>query len=351
MITGTGAAIPSLVKTNAAFALNTFYDKHKRLIPDSTEEIIRKFEAITGIRERRYASEHQKTSDLALEAAEMALADAGVDRESLDFILVADNFGDVVKHTIQTDFLPALACRVKQGLHIANPDCVAFDIVIGCPGWIQCFIQAELMMRTGEASCGLVIGAESLSRVLDPHDRDSMIFADGAGAVVLQSQDVPDHRGVLASKAATYTLHEAMYLYLGKSNYPESDSRVRYIKMDGRKIYEFSLTHVPEAMKAALDKSGRSIHDLKKIFIHQANEKMDEAIVDRFYKLYGLATPEHIMPMNIHDLGNSSVATIPTLFHQVRKENWQGHQLEEGDVILFASVGAGMHINALVYGM
>ncbi len=351
MIVGTGAAIPTLIKHNSEFALNKFYDKHQRLIPEDPEVITRKFEAITGIRARRYAAEGQNASDLALEAARMALQDAGMDAESLDFILMADNFGDVTKHTIQTNYLPALACRVKHGLGITNPDCIAFDIVIGCPGWIQCFIQAELMIRSGEAKRGLVIGAETLSRVIDHSDRDSMIFSDGAGAVVLEAQDQEETRGVLASKAATYTLNEALYLFLGKSNYPESDPRIRYIKMDGRKIYEFSLMHVPQAMKAALDKSGVPIHDLKKIFIHQANEKMDEAIIERFYKLYDLPVPKNIMPMNIQDMGNSSVATIPTLYHQVLKGQISDQSVQKGDVILFASVGAGMHINALVYGV
>lgn len=351
MITGTGAAIPGVVKRNRDFAVNRFFDKNGQPIEEDPLETIRKFEAITGIRERRYAPEQVHASDLALEAARQALADAAVDPETLDFILVANNFGDVIKHTIQSNFLPALACRVKHGLGIANPDCVAFDIVIGCPGWIQCFIQADLMIRSGEAKRGLVIGTETLSRVLDVYDRDSMIFADGAGAVVLEARDLPSSRGVLATRAATFTKEEAFYLYLGKSSFPESDSRVRYIKMDGRKIYEFSLQQVPKAMQQALDKSGRSIDDLKMIFIHQANEKMDEAIVQRFYRLYGRPVPEGILPMNIHDLGNSSVATVPTLYHQILQEGWQGRVLEEGDVILFASVGAGMHINAVVYGV
>jgi 3-oxoacyl-[acyl-carrier-protein] synthase-3 len=119
--------------------------------------------------------------------------------------------------------------------------------------------------------------------------------------------------------------------------------------MHGRKIYEFALTNVPSAMKSCLDNSGHEITELKKIFIHQANEKMDEAIIKRFYRLYKMQTPENIMPMNIHKLGNSSVATVPTLFDQVRKGNLKSHKLSKGDLIMFASVGAGMHINAVIY--
>lgn len=119
--------------------------------------------------------------------------------------------------------------------------------------------------------------------------------------------------------------------------------------MHGRKIYEFALNNVPNAMKIALDKTGIAIDEVKKIFIHQANEKMDEAIVKRFYRLYKTPVPEGIMPMTIHKLGNSSVATVPTLYDLIRKGELEEHTLHKGDIIIFASVGAGMHINAIVY--
>jgi 3-oxoacyl-[acyl-carrier-protein] synthase-3 len=120
--------------------------------------------------------------------------------------------------------------------------------------------------------------------------------------------------------------------------------------MKGRKVYEYALKHVPVAMKACIDKSDCSIHSIKKIFIHQANEKMDEAIIKKLYNLYGIEQPPvNIMPMSIGWLGNSSVATIPTLFDLVRKNGFQEHLLSAGDIILFASVGAGMNINAVCY--
>jgi 3-oxoacyl-[acyl-carrier-protein] synthase-3 len=119
--------------------------------------------------------------------------------------------------------------------------------------------------------------------------------------------------------------------------------------MYGRKIYEFALNNVPQAMKTCLDKSGIDIKSVKKILIHQANEKMDEAIVKRFYKLYNMDMPEDAMPMTINKLGNSSVATIPTLYDMILKNKLKNHQISKGDVIIFASVGAGMNINAIVY--
>jgi 3-oxoacyl-[acyl-carrier-protein] synthase III len=145
-------------------------------------------------------------------------------------------------------------------------------------------------------------------------------------------------------------MDEVEYLNMGRSNFPDSDPRVRYIKMKGRKVYEYAMKYVPLAMKDCLDKAGVDISELKKVFIHQANEKMDEGIIKAMYKLYGIRTvPEHIMPMSIHKLGNSSVATIPTLYDLVHKGIMSEHQLQTGDVILFASVGAGMNINAVCY--
>ena len=120
--------------------------------------------------------------------------------------------------------------------------------------------------------------------------------------------------------------------------------------MHGRKVYEYALTHVPTAMKECLDDAGIEISDLKKIFIHQANEKLDMAVIKRFYRLYGIKdVPENIMPMSVHELGNSSVATVPTLYDQVRNGDFPEHEVSEGDIIMFASVGAGMNINAITY--
>ena len=174
-----------------------------------------------------------------------------------------------------------------------------------------------------------------------------MIYADGAGATILESSK--NNLGIIAHESASYTTDEIYYLFFGESYNANSGNDSRFIKMHGRKIYEFALTNVPAAMKSCLDKSNYKIEDLKKIFIHQANEKMDEAIIKRFYRLYKLQVPENIMPMNIHKLGNSSVATVPTLFDLVRKDKLKPHNLSKGDIIMFASVGAGMHINAILY--
>jgi 3-oxoacyl-[acyl-carrier-protein] synthase-3 len=176
-----------------------------------------------------------------------------------------------------------------------------------------------------------------------------MIYSDGAGATIVEA--TADDGGILAHESATFSYDEANYLYFGKSFNTTHNPDVRYIKMYGRKIYEFALSNVPKAMKECLDNSGTDINQLKKILIHQANEKMDEAIVQRFYKLYDQKMPEGIMPMSIHKLGNSSVATIPTLYDSMVKGEIENQELNKGDVIMFASVGAGMNVNTIVYRM
>ncbi|UNZ00474.1 ketoacyl-ACP synthase III [Zhouia spongiae] len=346
-MSGTGSYIPSEVSCNSSFVQHEFLDKNGSKFEFTNDVIIEKFKDITGIAERRYAKTHLNTSDLAYFAAERAIENAGIDPETLDYIIVAHNFGDVKYGTIQSDTLPSLSVRVKHSLGIKNPKCVAYDLIFGCPGWIEGVIQAQAFIRAGIAKKCLVIGAETLSRIVDKHDRDSMIYSDGAGAAVIERTDEPG--GILSHESATFAADEAYYLYYGKSYNQELDDDTRYIKMHGRKIYEFAVTQVPLAMKSCLDKSGIDIKDLKKVFIHQANEKMDEAIIKRFYRTYKMQVPEHVMPMNIHTLGNSSVATIPTLFDMVRKNLIANQSLEKGDKIMFASVGAGMNINAFVY--
>ncbi|HLV38466.1 ketoacyl-ACP synthase III [Xanthomarina sp.] len=346
-ITGTGSYIPNNIEKNEDFIRHEFLNEDGSSINRENDIIIEKFKAITGIEERRYAENHLTTSDLAFFAAKKAIKDSKIDQEELDYIIVGHNYGDVIHNTEQSDTVPSIGSRVKHLLGIKNPKCVAYDILFGCPGWNEGLIQANAFIKAGIAKKCLVIGAEALSRVIDKHDRDSMIYSDGAGAVVLE--ETKDEGGIISHESATYALDEAHFIYFGETNNPAVKNKRRYIKMYGRKIYEFALNHVPTAMKSCLDKSGYKIEDLKKILIHQANEKMDEAIVQRFYKLYNLEMPEGIMPMTINKLGNSSVATIPTLYDLILNGELEGHEINKGDVIMFASVGAGMNINAIVY--
>lgn len=346
-ITGTGSYIPSCIKKNEDFHQHQFLNIDGSSINNSNEIIVKKFKAITGIEERRYIENSLINSDIAFYAAQKAIEDAKINQEDIDYIIVAHNYGDVKHDAEQSDTVPSIASRVKHLLGIKNPKCVGYDILFGCPGWIEAVIQANAFIKAGIAKKCLVIGSETLSRVIDKHDRDSMIYSDGAGAVIIENSTTEG--GIIAHETATYALDEAHFIYFGESNNPKITDKRRYIKMYGRKIYEFALSNVPAAMKSCLDKSGFDIRDLKKILIHQANEKMDEAIVQRFYKLYNMEMPKGIMPMTINNLGNSSVATVPTLYDLILKGKLKDHQINKGDVIMFASVGAGMNINAIVY--
>jgi 3-oxoacyl-[acyl-carrier-protein] synthase III len=351
VITGSGCYIPTEIVSNNEFTEHKFYAEDYTPIETNPTVVVEKFRQITGIAERRYVATDMKTSDIATIAAKLAIEDSKVDPETLDQIILAHNFGDVIKNTIQSDAVPSLASRVKYNLKIKNPNCIAYDVLFGCPGWLQGMIQADAYFKAGIAKKALVIGAETLSRVIDMYDRDSMIFSDGAGATVVEYKEVGENgSGCLGASVQSHCTEETYYINMGKSYYPESDPAVRYIKMKGRKVYEYAMKHVAEAMKDCLEKSGIGIHELGKIFIHQANEKMDEAIIKVLYKLYGIKdVPKDIMPMCIHWLGNSSVATIPTLYDLVRKGLDKDHEVKQGDVVLFASVGAGMNINAMCY--
>ena len=347
-ITGSGSCIPTNNQDNGAFLSQSFYDDNGVELELDNQIIIDKFNSITGIEQRKYINKELKTSDIAAVAAQDAIEDAQIDPETLDYIIVAHNFGDIPYGSKQIDTLPNLAARVKSKLKIKNPSCVAYDILFGCPGWVEGMIQAKAFIKAGMATKCMVVGADALSRVIDKYDRDSMIFADGAGATILESTD--EDGGVLSHTSATYTSeNEAEYIYYGKSCNIKADQGQKYIKMQGRKVYEFALSHVPAAMKKCLDDANIEIDQLKKIFIHQANKKMDEAIAKRFYRLYKAPMPEDVLPMNIEEFGNSSVATVPTLFNLVLKQNYKGHRLNKGDIILFASVGSGMNINAITY--
>ncbi|MDH6252421.1 3-oxoacyl-[acyl-carrier-protein] synthase-3 [Chryseobacterium sp. H1D6B] len=346
-IIGVGSYLPSEIIPNPFFQDHRFFDEKGNELMQDNATIAKKLIEITGITERKYASNAFVASDLGFFAAQEAIKNAKVDPEKIDYLICAQNFGDVPYGKNQSDAVPSLASRIKHHLKIKNNYCVAYDVLFGCPGWIEGMIQAHTFIKAGIAKTCLVIGTETLSRVCDAHDRDSMIFSDGAGAVIIQ--ETHDDYGIKAHLSASFTLNEMDYLGFGRSYNTEDQSGTKYIKMRGRKIYEFALSNVPQAMKKCLDDSGYKINELSKILIHQANEKMDEEIVKRFYKLYNTEVPENIMPMIISKLGNSSVATVPTLLSMILNNELPKHHIKKDDIILFASVGAGMNINAIVY--
>ncbi len=352
VIIGTGSYMPTKRVHNRDFLGNEFYDPDGRKFQETNEEIAEKFEKITGIAERRHVTDDLVTSDTAYLAAKDVLESSGIDRESLDYIIVAHNFGDVSADNRRSALVPSLASRVKQKLGIENPNTISYDIIFGCPGWLQGMIQADYFLKSGDAKRVLVIGAEVLSRISDPHDRDSMIYADGAGATVVEATTNREHVGILSHATRSDTLNHAYMLRMGKSYAPNYEGNELFLKMDGRRLYEYALITVPKVVRESLVKAGLSLSDIKRVLLHQANGKMDEAILKRLYKSYGeKEVPPYVMPMTISWLGNSSVATLPTLLDLVLKGKLENHELEKGDIVVFGSVGAGMNINSMVYKM
>ena len=348
IITGTGSYIPTLNIDNEYFLGHEFYGANGKKNEKSNLDIIRKFNEITCINERRYVTDDLDTSEIAFISAEQALE--GVDRETLDYIIVGHNFGELRADNPRSDMVPSIAARVKHKLRIKNPSTVAYDVLFGCPGWLQGMIMADYYIRSGDAKKVLVIGAETLSRVSDPHDIDSMIYSDGAGATLVEATD--RKVGILSHVTRSDTFNEAYLLRLGQSYGPEYVDNRLFLKMDGHEIYKYAVRNVADAVKQSLDRAGLSLSDVKKVLIHQANQKMDEAILKRVLKLYQIEkNPEEIMPMTISWLGNSSVATLPTLFDLLQRGKLNNHVLHSGDIAVFASVGAGMNINSMVYKM
>ncbi|HAQ19397.1 MAG TPA: 3-oxoacyl-ACP synthase [Prolixibacteraceae bacterium] len=350
-IVGTGSYLPSCIISNDYFRNYSFFDPAtKKPFEKSNDEIIQKFKEITNISERRWISDELNNSDMAFLAVKDACESAHIDPETLDFIIIAHNFGDVDPVSTRVDILPSLANKVKAKLNITNPACFCHDLISGCPGWTQGMITADAYIRSGMAKRGVVVGSDVLSRISDPHDRDSMIYADGAGATIVEGVESNEPIGILSQSSRSDSVHYWNLLTNGKSINPKLRGNDQFIKMHGHKLYVYALNFVPGVVKESIEKAGLQLSDIKKVLIHQANEKMDEAILKNVFKLYHEKhIPKGIMPMTIEKLGNSSTATVPTLLDLILKGKLDGQEINEGDHIILCSVGAGMNINSIVY--
>jgi 3-oxoacyl-[acyl-carrier-protein] synthase-3 len=348
IIIGSGSYIPTKIIGRKDFHNSVFYTDEGEIVEKPIEEIIQKFVEITEIENRRYLEDDEFNSDLGHRAAIKAIEDSAIDPETLDYIIYASNFGEVDKNGM-SNLMPSMSSRLKNKLAIKNRNCINYDMIFGCPGWVEAMVLADTLIKAGKAKLILVVGAETLSRVTDAFDRNKMIFADGAGAVVVQATD-QENVGIIADSTLCDSGAELMYLGNSPSLKLDEDRKRLYIRMQGRKIYEYALKHVPVAIKETIDKAGLEITDIDKILIHQANAKMDYAMISRLFKLYGITDYDHsVAPMTIQELGNSSVATIPTMFDLIRKGVMENQKFADQGNIVFASVGAGMNINAMVY--
>lgn len=340
--------MPELIVPNSDFESRVFYDKSGVQLPKQGAEVTAKLEAITGIRERRYIPPNQDSRPLMTEAAKLAVADSGLDLNDLDGIIVAHNAGNMLigENTFHT--VPNMAAYLKNALEITNHECFAYDVLFACPGWLQSVIQAHQTIENGDAENVLVVGIEVASHLLDPHDLDSMILADGCGAAVL-SKSVAN-KGVLAYTTFSHAQKDINCIYLGKSNNPDLDGSC-WFKMNGKEVYKYATSWVPKVVKKTLDKVNLSLKDIDMFLFHQANEKLNLAIANNLADLYqvGVEIFAGKLPTTIQFLGNTSVATIPTMLDLILKGNLEKYEINEGDTVVMASVGAGMHCNAIVY--
>lgn len=347
-ITGTGSVIPDLLVPNSHFESSEFYDRNGARIEKTGAEIVAKLESIAGIRERRYIPFEQDSISLMTDASRLAVEDAGLTANDLSGIIVAHNAGNMIPDTGAFHTVPNLAAVLKHELGSANHDCFAYDLLFGCPGWLQGIIQAHQAIRNGDAEHVLVTGLEVASRLLDPHDPDSMILADGCGACVVSRAD--GDAGLISYATFSHAMDDNRIIYLGPSHKPGLEGDC-YFHMNGRAVYKYATEWVPKVIVRALEKAGVDVAEIDLYLFHQANARMLDVIACNLAAMVGVPVEGFAgkIPSTIELLGNTSVATIPTMLDLIRKGNLKGFDIKRGDLAVMASVGAGMHCNAIVY--
>lgn len=350
IITGTGSVLPERVIPNSHFFEHEFYTKDGKPITKPGEDVAAKLEEISAIQSRRYIPEDEDNVPMMKSAGEKAIADADIDRNQIDGIIVAHNTGNMCTDGSGWEPVPNLASLIKHALEIKNHDCFAYDILFGCPGWIQAMIQAHQSIQMGDANHVLVVGVEVVSRVLDPHDVDSMLGGDGCGAVVLSRAESDKKRGLVSNHTFSHCQDDYRSIYIGKSNNQDFGD-TPFFKMNGRDVYRYATTWVPQVLKKAMDKLNTQIHDIDLFLFHQANGKMLDVIANNISKLFNmeLSSLAGKIPRIIEFTGNSSVATIPTMLDMIRKKELGDFEITKGQMVAMASVGAGMHCNAILY--
>lgn len=349
VVVGTGSYLPKNVITNNHFLQHTFYKKSGERMQKDPAEITAKLQQISGIRERRYASATEDSADIAAIAGKRALVSAKLSGEQLDGIIVAHNAGNMIHGHDKPHTIPNLGAVIKSRMGITNPNCIAYDIIFGCPGWVEGMTQGHRMIAMGEAKNLLVIGVEVLSRYVDQYDLDTMLFGDGAGAVILQAHGSDTKKGILSYKNYSHCNAEVDFLKMDVS-YKRDEPTSLYMKMEGKQVYRYAVTYVPQLVNDCLQKAGIPIEKVAHFFFHQANEKMIVAMAEKLFKMNGIQGDlKKLVPMTVQCTGNTSVATIPTMWDLINQGQLPSHSVKDGDIIVMASVGAGMHANCMIY--
>ena len=280
----------------------------------------------TGIKKRHRASPDQATSDLAREAALRALDDAGLTPADLDVIIVGTATPDM--------FFPSTACLVQKEIGATNA--AAFDISAACSGFLYGLSIAEDFVKTGKYENILVVGAETLTRILDWTDRATcVLFGDGAGAAVVGR--VGDGRGIISTfMASDGSMGDLLKLPAGGSRMPASEETVRnrlhYVKMEGNKLFKAAVKAMVNAATQVLEDSGYSGNDLDLLITHQANIRIIDATANR------IDIDQKKVYTNVHDYGNTSAASIPIALAEAKQKG----VLKEGMLVELVAFGGGL---------
>lgn len=346
-IIGIGAYIPTTIETNLEKQDVEFVKKSSSKFSKSTAEIITKFEKITEITQRTIAAPNILASDMGYFASLSAIKDGNIDKEDIDYIIVAHNWGDNYCNNNYYDILPNLAARIKGKLRIRNPSCIAYDILFGCPGWVEALKQADILIKAQEAKKILVVGTDSASRVVEKCDIDSMLFSDGAGAIVLERTS--DNIGILGHKSVSHCNAELDFLKMDTSYDNDSIDNNLYLKMTGKNVFKYAMINVPKIISECLYKANLSIDEIQYFLIHQANGKMIRLIAKKLFEDFGKKFDESKVPIIVGRMGNNGAATIPTLLYELNNKRINDRGILENDIVVFASVGAGMHTNCVIH--
>lgn len=319
-ITGTGSCLPERVVTNEELSKNL----------DTSDEWIK---SRTGISERRFAGPDQATSDFAIPAARKALEAAGKKPEDVDMVLCATMTPDMS--------MPTVAALVQRELGLVNAG--GYDINSACTGFVQTITAGSNYIRSGLAKCCLVIGAETMTRIIDPEDRSTaVIFADGAGAAVLEPAD-PSESDMIAMSAGLRGDDEVLVVKAGGSRYPITPERIaareHYVLMRGRETFRFAVKTFARLITETCEKAGVAPTDLAVVVPHQVNMRIIEAAVER------TGIVKETCFLNIETVGNTSAASVAiALDHAVA-----AGRMKRGDLVLFVAFGGGLSWASALY--
>ena len=309
VVLGCGSYLPERILANEELAAT---------VDTSDEWIVQR----TGIRQRHIAADGEVTSDLAIQAAKAALANAHVDAQSIDLIVLATSTPD--------NTFPAAAVSVQAGLGITRG--AAFDLQAVCSGFVYGIAVTDALLRTGTYTRALVIGSETFSRILDWTDRTTcVLFGDGAGAIVMEAQQQPgsrDDRGVLTTHLRSDGRHKSK-LYVDGG--PSSTKTVGFLRMEGRAVFKHAVAMITDVIEDAFRSSGTTASDIDWCVPHQANKRI---IDDSAHKL-GIAPEKVVTTVNLH--GNTSAASIPLALNVAVKDG----RIKKGDLVLLEAMGGG----------